>query len=50
MVAVTVDIQDPAFDQFLTESAMNEFREQQLAANIMQLLGIYQGTQFYHLY
>ena len=44
MVAATVDIQDPTFDQFLTESAMNEFREQQLAAIIMQLLGIYQGT------
>ena len=43
MIAVTVDIRDPAFDQFLTETAMNEFREQQLAANIMQLLGLYQG-------
>ena len=43
MVAVTVDINDPAFDRFLTESAMTEFREQQLAANIMQLLGLFQG-------
>ena len=43
MIAVTVDIKDPAFDRFLTESAMNEFREQRLAANIMQLLGLYQG-------
>ena len=43
MIAVTIDIREPAFDQFLTETAMNEFREQQLAANIMQLLGLYQG-------
>lgn len=50
MIAVTVDIRDPAFDQFLTETAMNEFREQQLAANIMQLLGLYQGQNFYLLF
>ena len=46
MISTCVNIEDPAFDQFLTEAAIYEFRTHALAANVLQLLGIFQGMIF----
>lgn len=43
MICTCVDIDDPAFDQFLTEAAMREFKSHTLSANVMQLLGLFHG-------
>ena len=44
MIATTIDVMDPAMDYFLTQAAVEEFRNQQLATNVMQLIGIFKGT------
>ena len=43
MIATTIDIMDPTIDCFLTQAAVEEFRGQQLATNVMQLIGIFKG-------
>ena len=49
MISTCVNIEDPAFDQFLTEAAIHEFRTHMLAANVLQLLGIFQGMTVSYL-
>lgn len=43
MIATTIDVVDPALDHFLTQLAIEEFQTQQLATNIMQLIGVFKG-------
>ena len=49
MIAATVDIEDPAFDQFLIQGAVAEFQSHQLATNIMQLTGIFKGIESFQI-
>ena len=49
MIATTIDITDPAFDYFLTQAAMYEFRTQQIASNVMHMLGIFSGNYIHRL-
>ena len=46
MIATTIDVMDPAMDHFLTQLAIEEFKNQQLATNIMQLIGIFKGRPY----
>lgn len=48
IVATTVDIVDPAFDMFLTEAAVNEFKTNQISSSVMQLLGLFLGNRIYN--
>ena len=50
MIATTIDVMDPTMDYFLTHAAIAEFRNQQLATNVMQLIGIFKGTLSLKLY
>lgn len=43
MIATTIDVTDPAMEQFLEQMAVAEFAPDHLPANVMQLLGIYKG-------
>ena len=43
MIATTIDVMDPTMNYFLTQAAVEEFRGQQLATNVMQLIGIFKG-------
>ena len=43
IIATTINVTDPALDYFLTQAAVEEFQGQQLATNVMQLIGIFKG-------
>ena len=45
MISTTIDVTHPAMDQFLRQSALEDFKPDQLPANIMQLIGIYKGNK-----
>ena len=46
MIATTINIMDPTMNYFLTQAAVEEFKTQQLATNVMQLIGIFKGRFF----
>ena len=45
MISTTIDVSHPSMDQFLRQSAIEDFKPEQLPANVMQLIGIYKGNQ-----